>query len=112
MKPLCDLHTHTVASGHAYSTLLENVHMAAMRGLKVYGHSDHARLMPGTTDEIYFTNFKVIPREIEGVRILHGIEANILDELGTIDVSQNCIINLITSLRVYIHQRLKVWARK
>ena len=44
--------------------------------------------MPGTTDEIYFTNFKVIPREIEGVRILHGIEANILDELGTIDVSQ------------------------
>lgn len=67
MKPLCDLHTHTVASGHAYSTLLENVHMAAMRGLKVYGHSDHARLMPGTTDEIYFTNFKVIPREIEGV---------------------------------------------
>ena len=47
MKPLCDLHTHTVASGHAYSTLLENVHMAAMRGLKVYGHSDHARLMLG-----------------------------------------------------------------
>ena len=38
--------------------------------------------------KIYFTNFKVIPREIEGVRILHGIEANILDELGTIDVSQ------------------------
>ncbi len=32
MKPLFDLHTHTIASGHAYSSLKENIEAAAERG--------------------------------------------------------------------------------
>ena len=28
LKPLVDLHTHTIASGHAYSTLKENIEAA------------------------------------------------------------------------------------
>ena len=28
MRPLMDLHTHTLASGHAYSTLKENLEEA------------------------------------------------------------------------------------
>lgn len=34
MKYLIDTHTHTIASGHAYSTLDENVLCAARKGLR------------------------------------------------------------------------------
>lgn len=86
MNPLFDLHTHTIASGHAYSTLKENIEAARDRGLKALGFSDHAVEMPGTAHPFYFGNFKVIREIIEGVRILKGIEANIMDFNGTIDV--------------------------
>ena len=43
MKLLFDLHTHTVASGHAFSTLKENIEEAAAKGLKAMGTSDHYR---------------------------------------------------------------------
>ncbi len=88
MKPLIDLHTHTIASGHAYSTLKENIEFAAKRGLKVLGTSEHARLMPGTAPLIYFQNFKVIPKEVDGVMLLNGIEANIYNGNGDIDVEE------------------------
>ena len=47
MKLLFDLHTHTVASGHAFSTLKENIEEAAAKGLKAMGTSDHYSAMPG-----------------------------------------------------------------
>lgn len=85
MELLMDLHTHTIASGHAFSTLKENIVQAKERGLKVLGISDHSKGMPGASGPIYFGNFKVIKEEIMGVRILKGIEANIVDYDGTID---------------------------
>ena len=60
MKLLFDLHTHTVASGHAFSTLKENIEEAAAKGLKAMGTSDHYSAMPGSAQPIYFTNFKAI----------------------------------------------------
>ena len=88
MRPLMDLHTHTLASGHAYSTLKENLEEAKKIGLKVLGTSEHARMMPGTAPLIYFQNFKVIPKEVDGIRLYNGIEANIFDEHGSIDVEE------------------------
>lgn len=44
-------------------------------------------MMPGTAPLMYFMNFKVIPREISGVQLYNGIEANILDRNGTLDVT-------------------------
>lgn len=89
MKPLVDLHCHTISSGHAFSTLKENIDEAKLKGLKVLGISDHAVSMPGTAHEFYFSNLGVIKKEINGVRILKGIEANIMDYEGTIDVSKD-----------------------
>lgn len=88
MELLFDLHTHTVASGHAYSTLQENIAAAKAAGLCVYGFSDHAERMPGSVKNIYFENFKVVPREIDGLRILCGAEVNILDYRGTFDLEE------------------------
>lgn len=83
-----DLHTHTVASGHAYTTLMENVEECSAKGIKVLGVSDHASKMPGGAHDFYFGNIKVIPREIKGVKILRGCEANIIDYYGNIDLPE------------------------
>lgn len=85
MKAIVDMHTHTVASGHAYSTLHENVQFAKKHGIKILGLSDHGPNMLGGPELYYFNNLKVIPNEIEGIRVLKGMEANILDIDGNID---------------------------
>jgi putative hydrolase len=87
MKILIDLHTHTVSSGHAYSTLQENVQEAKNKGLEYYGFSDHGPMMPGAPHIFHFQNIKVVPREINGVKVLRGVEANIIDFKGSIDMT-------------------------
>ena len=86
MRIIADIHTHTMASGHAYSTLKENIEQASIAGLDYLGVSDHTPGMPNTTTEGYFHNLKIIRREIGGVRILKGAEANIVDARGNIDL--------------------------
>lgn len=86
MDLLLDIHTHSLASGHAYSTISENLQVAKQRGLQIYGISDHAVSMPGSAHSFYFQNLRVIPSQIDGITVLKGIEANILDYDGTIDV--------------------------
>ncbi len=81
-----DLHTHTLASGHAYSTLEENIRAAKERGLQYYGISDHAVGMPGAAHTFYFMNMRIIPREIHGMKVLRGVEANIVNYQGQIDM--------------------------
>ncbi len=72
MNDILDIHTHTSASGHAYNTLYEMAHAAAERGLTLFGSSDHAPAMPGSCHEMYFCNFKAIPRELFGIRLIMG----------------------------------------
>lgn len=88
IKPVFDLHTHTVASGHAYSTLLENLTEAKKKGLLAMGTSDHTPGMIHTTNKAFFENYKILPREVDGVRLLRGMEANITDFDGTVDGGQ------------------------
>ena len=91
MKNIIDLHCHTIASGHAYSTMQENLKAAKEKNLKFMGISDHAPGMPGGAHLFYFHNLKVIPREIEGVRILKGMEVNIIDFQGKVDVDEETL---------------------
>lgn len=81
-----DLHTHTLVSGHAYSTLQENIQVAKEKGLKYLGTSEHGPSLPGAPHIYYFQNMRVIPREMNGVKILRGVEANIIDFNGSIDM--------------------------
>ena len=67
MNYLLDSHTHTVASGHAYSTVLEMARAAAEKGLELLCITDHAPGMEGTTCRDYFANSRVIDRELFGV---------------------------------------------
>ena len=45
--PEADLHTHTIASGHAYSTINEIAAEAARRQLRLIGMTDHGPALPG-----------------------------------------------------------------
>ncbi|MEF9935249.1 MAG: phosphatase [Clostridium sp.] len=94
MKPILDLHVHTVSSGHAYSTVKENIEEAAKKGIKYLGISDHAPSMPGAPHLFHFYNLRVVKDVINGVRILKGIEANIVDYDGSIDVPEDLIQQL------------------
>ena len=94
MKYLSDLHTHSIVSVHAYSTLLENINYCAEKGIKILGTSEHAPTMPGAPHYWYFGNMKVVPRVINGVTILRGCEANILDIDGSLDMTDESSRNL------------------
>lgn len=94
LKYVVDLHTHSIVSGHAYTTLLENVKQAALNGIKVLGTSEHGPNMPGGPHIFYFGNIKTIPRELYGVKILRGCEANIIDYEGHIDLPEKIQENL------------------
>lgn len=81
-----DLHTHTVASGHAYSTFSENARAASRQGIELLGMTDHGPSMPGAPSLYHFGNLAVLPGELYGVRILTGAEANIINYEGELDL--------------------------
>lgn len=89
-----DLHTHTIASGHAYATIREMARAAAGRGMELLGITEHAPAMPGTCHEFYFQNLKLLPRKIEGVRCVFGSEVNIMDPNGRLDLPEKVLSTL------------------
>ncbi|MDC7219593.1 MAG: phosphatase [Spirochaetales bacterium] len=89
-----DTHTHTISSGHAYSSLQENVAAAKAKGLKLIAMTDHAPAMPGGAHIFHFYNLRIIPEVIDGVRVLKGAEANIIDFEGNIDMDEEVLQNL------------------
>lgn len=93
MKLIFDGHTHTVASGHAYSTLLENVKYAKKKGIKIIAITDHAHMMPGGAHPYHFWNLRNIPRIINGIIVLSGVEANILNPQGDMDIDEDVDYN-------------------
>ena len=86
MQFTLDIHCHTVASGHAYSTVTENALWAKKMGLTHIGISDHAPAMPGSAGLYNFTNQWVLPDFIHGVRVFKGVEVNICDYDGKLDL--------------------------
>jgi putative hydrolase len=88
MKFVVDTHTHTYASGHAYSTLTENSQHAKENSLKMFCTTDHTDSMPGAPHYWFFLNQKILPRFISEIAIVRGAETNILNIDGEIDIPQ------------------------
>lgn len=85
MKLIADLHTHTIASTHAYATITEMANEAKNQGLFALAITDHARSMPGAPGPYYFESLCVLPQYLNGVRLIKGIEANITSYDGELD---------------------------
>lgn len=86
MRIEADLHVHTVASGHAYSTVEEITREAAKLGLKMVALTDHGPALPGGAHPYHFWNLRIMPTELNGVQILKGIEANITNSDADLDL--------------------------
>ncbi|MDD3141779.1 MAG: phosphatase [Lachnospiraceae bacterium] len=94
MKILVDTHAHTLVSGHAYSTIKEMSLSAAQKGMEGLALTEHAPQMPGSCGLFYFQNLKVVPKVMNGIQMLLGVELNIMDNKGTIDLEPLLIKNL------------------
>ena len=88
MEILTDIHTHTLATPHAYSTVYENLQFAKKAGLQAFAVTDHSLRLPDAPHIYHFENIKTIPEIFDGVRIFKGIELNILDKDGNIDIEE------------------------
>lgn len=88
MIDVVDLHTHTIASGHAYNTIYEMARSASEKGVQLLGISDHAPAMEGSASKHYFRSSSVIPRELFGLKLLFGCELNIIDLEGRVDLDE------------------------
>lgn len=95
MRLIADTHCHTVASSHAYSTIMENINEAKSQGLYAIAITDHARSMPCPPGTWYFQNLKILPRNIYGINVLKGIEANILNNNAELDIPPDCNFNWV-----------------
>ncbi len=89
-----DLHVHTIASEHAYSTIQEISEQAKLKDLKAFAITDHGPNAPDAPYRYYFSNLRVLPKEIYGVRVYRGVEANIVSEKGELDLDKNDLENL------------------
>ena len=83
-----DLHTHTIASGHAYSTILENIEYGKKRGIETIAITDHTDGMLGGANSYHFWNLRNLPDYINGVKIIRGAEANIINNKGELDIEK------------------------
>ena len=86
-----DTHTHTLASGHAYSTITEMIDAAVDKGLKLLAITEHAPAMPGSCKDFYFYNLKILPRFQKGLEIMFGVELNVMVYEGRLDLPERYI---------------------
>lgn len=101
MKYNIDLHVHTVASQHAYSTIQEIAQQAKEKGLKAFAITDHGSAAPDGPYRYYFSNLRIVPDYIYGVRVYKGVEANIISESGELDMGKFDLKNLDITLAAF-----------
>ncbi|GMO26307.1 MAG: PHP domain-containing protein [Spirochaetaceae bacterium] len=87
MKIVIDTHTHSVASGHAYSTISEIAMAARKRRLKGFVITEHGPALQGFPHVYYFGNINILPLKLHNVRLYRGVELNIMDSSGEVDLN-------------------------
>lgn len=89
-----DTHVHTIASGHAYSVLSDYIRIAKEKNVEMFALTDHGPEMPGGPHIFHLANQKEISSIIEGIEILRGAEANIINYNGEIDIPERILKRL------------------
>lgn len=90
-----DVHTHSISSGHGtHDTITDMAHTAAKKGLQLLGISDHGPVTYSAGTISYFKSLRLAPKERYGIRILYGVELNILDLEGSVDLDTDTLSGL------------------
>lgn len=106
MKNLIDLHTHSVLSRHAYSSLTENIEYASSIGLEVYGISEHQPddKNVGAHKYAFINCARITPKQYKNTKVLVGIELNILDgKFDLYNINVNKLSYCIASIHNYAY---------
>lgn len=93
MKIIAELHCHTNVSGHAFNSLTEMAQRAQALGLYGMAVTNHAQIRD-TLTQIHFNCYRYLPRQIEGIYLLSGVEANVSDMEGHVDVDEKVLAGL------------------
>lgn len=94
IKIVGDTHTHSSACQHAYSSVLENIAQAKKLGHKFLALTEHGPILAGCPHHWYFSNIaRMIPQVVDGLVILRGCEANILNG-GEVDLAPSILASL------------------
>lgn len=103
-----DIHTHTIASGHASTaTITDMAKAAAAAGLTLLGISDHGPATCGGGRPSYFRSLAHSRRSRFGVEMLYGAEVDILDQKGSLDLDNTILRELdyvIASMHRPVHK--------
>lgn len=91
MQIIADLHTHTLASTHAFHTLQEMAAAARELGYRALAVTDHAPAMPDAPHSWHFGNWRGLPRAVDGVAMLYGAEVNVMDIKGGLDLPDSLL---------------------
>ena len=107
MKIIADTHVHTIMSGHAHSTLLENFNVAKQKEHKFLFITDHSGEMCMSPDKLaYFLCLNsTLPDIYDGLRIVRGCEASIINTEAEIDFPEKSAKGsewVIASLHEYL----------
>jgi len=73
---------------------MENISFARKKGLQILGTSEHAPALDDAPTETFFQNLKVVDKEWRTLKVLHGVELNILNEYGDVDLSDDTLSEL------------------
>ncbi len=102
MNIVIDAHTHTISSGHAFSTLKENVEQAKKVGLKGIVLSDHGPKIDQGASPLHFLNSRALPRIDNDIIIYKSAELNILNSNGDIDINSD-VLNYLDFALASLH---------
>lgn len=84
---LLDIHTHCLSSGHGtHDTITDMARTAAAKSIQILGISDHGPATPFAAGRSYFRNLQLADRKKFGIELLYGVELNILNENGDVDL--------------------------
>lgn len=92
---LIDLHTHSLSSGHGSTdTITDMASTAAKRGIQILGISDHGPATFGSAKPSYFRSLTIGEKKRCGITILYGVELNIIDTNGNVDLEDSILQGL------------------
>ncbi len=89
-----EVHAHTIASHHAYSTLGELIATCKEKGITLLAITDHGPAISDGAHPWHFSNLKVLPHKDGSVHIVRGAEVNIIDFEGNVDLDQKILEKL------------------
>jgi len=98
-----DLHTHSISSGHgSEDTITDMIRCASESGLSLFGISDHGPATSSSAKPSYFQSLKLADRDRFGIRVLYGVELNIINTAGDVDLDDE-ILSALDYAIISIH---------